>query len=503
MKQLSGIPLFLATVAISLATFLIVLDYSIANVSIPYIAGDLAVSVDEGTYVITSFAIGNAIVLPITGWLTDRIGMVRLLLLSLLLFTLFSWICGSALDLQMLVISRFIQGAVAGPLIPLSQSLLVSIYPPERKNAALAFWSTVIIVAPIVGPLLGGWLSYDYSWPWIFFINIPIGLFCILVLKAIFKRYDTPITIRQTDWSGLLLLALGVLSLQIVLDKGQQFDWWNSLLIRTLSITSFISFSFLIAWQLLCSNPLLELKLLKIRSFSFSIIFIAVAYAIYFGTIVLVPLWLQTNMEYTSIWAGAAVAPIGIVPLLFTSFIGKWIGKVGKIFPLFISFALFALSSFYTAYFDTDIDFFHVAFSRFLLGIALLFFMTPLFAFSIQDIPNEKMASATGIFHFVRAMMGAVGTSIFTTLWTRRGYFHHSNIVTYVTEDRLPVQALYHQLEKFHIKGDEAVNVVNNLCNDQAAMLALNDCNYLMGWIFLILILMLPFALKRKKKSLV
>lgn len=493
----------MAMLALSLGTFLIVLDYSIANVSIPYIAGDLAVSVDEGTYVITSFAIGNAIVLPITGWLTNRLGMVRLFLLSLALFTLFSWICGSSLNLEMLVISRFIQGAVAGPLIPLSQSLLVKIYPAEKRNRAVSLWSTVIIVAPIVGPVLGGWLSYDYSWPWIFFINIPIGIFCIIVLKILFKDFETPINIQKTDWIGLLLLALAVMSLQIVLDRGQEFDWWNSLIIRTLAITSIVSFSFLFAWEFICPQPLLELKLLKIPSFSLSIIYIAISYAIYFGTVVLIPLWLQTNMQYTSIWAGLAVAPMGIIPVLCTTFIGKWIEKVGKILPLFISFVSFAVACFYTAYFDTDIDFFHIAFSRFLLGIALLFFITPLISFSIQDLPNDKLASGTGMFHFVRAMMGAVGTSLFTTLWTRRSYFHHSNIVTYVNEQRLAIDEFYSKIHQLQIKGDKAVTLVNNLCNDQAALLALNDCNYVMGWIFLILILILPLGIKRKKKSVV
>lgn len=499
-KPLTGFPLLLLVIGLSIATFMIVLDYSIANVSIPYISGDLGVSVDQGTYVITSFAVGNAIALPVTGWLTKQVGGVKLIVLSLLLFTLFSWFCGAARDFQTLVVCRFIQGLVAGPLIPLSQSLIVSNNPPEKKNSALAFWSMIVITAPIVGPMLGGWISFDYTWPWIFYINVPICLASVVIIWTLLRKKETPIEKLPLDWVGLILLAVGVTCLQILLDKGQQFDWWNSYIIRTLGAGALVCLSLLIVWDWNHHKPLLELRLFKIRSFALSVILIGVSYAIYFGSVVLIPLWLQTNMGYNSIWAGLAVAPIGLAPLLFTTLTGKMITKIGVLIPLAICFVLFSVSSFYTAYFDTDVDFFHVGFSRFLLGCGILFYITPLFALSIEEIPNEKLPSATGIFHFVRAMVGGTGTSIFTTIWYRRTIYHHHTIGENITPYTPNIEQFLTPLRHLGIEGDKALAIFNTALDNQAAMLALNDCFFVMGWVYLVLVFILPLA--RKKRHL-
>ena len=377
MKPLSGLLLFIITAALSAATFMFVLDYSIANVSIPYISGDMAVAVDQGTYVITSFAVGNAIALPITGWLTKRIGAVKLICLSLIFFTIFSWTCGSAPNFEFLIISRFLQGLASGPMIPLSQTLLIMSTPPERKNNALALWSTIVIAAPIAGPILGGWISYDYHWPWIFYINIPVGIISVITIWLVLKKRETPRESAPIDWVGLLLLAIGVTCLQFLLDKGEQYDWLRSNLILTCSVTSFIAFTLLLVWSLTNHKPLIELKLFKIRSYAISVFYIGVMYAIYFGSVVLVPLWLQTSMNYTSIWAGLAVAPIGIVPFLIGPFVGKIVNKFGVTPLLGLSFIFFSFSCFYAAYFDTDVDFWHVGLSRFMLGCGLVFFITP------------------------------------------------------------------------------------------------------------------------------
>lgn len=500
MTPLTGFLRFIVGFALSAATFMIVLDYSIANVSIPYISGDLAVSTDEGTYVITSFAVGNSIALPITGWLTKRVGGVRLICLSLILFVFFSWTCGLSVNLPMLVISRFLQGFVAGPLIPLSQTLLIMINPPERKNAAIAFWGDVVIAAPVLGPILGGWISYDYHWPWIFYINIPVGIFSVLVIWLVLKSKETPKERPPIDWVGLIFLAIGVSTLQFLLDKGEQYDWLGSPIIRTMAISSLISFTLLLVWSLTTSHPLIEVNLFKIRTFALSVFYIGISYAIYFGSIVLVPLWLQSNMNYTSIWAGLAVAPIGIIPLLIGAWSGKLVTKYGHLRLLGICFIFFAISCFYTAFFDTDIDFWHIAFSRFILGAALLFFITPLFALSLQDVPQSKLASATGIFHFVRAMVGGIGTSIFTTMWIRRSAYHHATVGENLTAFSKQTASFFDRLHNLGLHGQKAFEQTNEVLNDQAAVLALNDCFYLMGWVFLSLILFLPLG-RTKTKS--
>lgn len=487
----------LLSIALSLATFMIVLDYSIANVSIPYIAGDLAVSNQQGTYVITSFAVGNAVSLPITGWLTKRFGAVRLMTLALCLFVLFSWTCGIAWQFDILVISRFLQGLVSGPLIPLSQTLILTHNAPEKKNSILAFWSTVVLAAPTLGPLLGGWISFDYTWPWIFFINLPIGLISAIVIWTLLKNRETPIVKEPLDMLGLLLLFVFVGCLQIFLDNGEQYDWLRSIGMRTLVISSIAAFILLMGWCLTSYRSLLELSLFKIRSYSFSVLFMGISYGIYFGTIVLIPLWLQENMGYNAIWAGIAVCPIGIAPLLSSSFSGKVVSKIGSIIPLAICFILFAFTCFYTAFFDTDVDVYVIGFSRFLLGCAMIFFVTPLFALNVQDLPSEKLPSGTGIFHFVRAMMGGVGTAIFTTLWVRRTAYHHKILGESVTPFAPAAKNYFATLDTLGLKGEKALAVANQTLNDQAAMLALNDCSYLMGWIFLSLLLILPLAKKK------
>ena len=491
---LSGSKRFLSLLGLSLATFLIVLDYTIANVAIPYIAGGLSVSANQGTYVITSFIIGNAIVLPISGWLTKRIGSVRLLIASILLFVLFSWICGSSSDFKLLILARFIQGFVAGPLIPLSQSLIVSTNPPEKKNSVLAFWSVVVIAAPVIGPLLGGWISFDYSWPWIFYINIPFGLISAFLVWFTLKEVKSPIEKSPVDFIGFFLLAIGVTCLQIILDKGEQFDWFSSNIIVALSIISSLSFIYLIVWEYLHPYPLIDLSLFKIKSFLVSSIFIGTMYAMYFGSVVLIPLWLQLNMEYNAIWAGIAVAPIGIAPFVFSSFSGRIVTRYGKIKPLFLCFLFFSASCFYTAFFNTSVDIEHIWISRLLVGLGLTFFITPLFSLSIQDISTERLPQATGLFHFIRAMSGGVGTAIFNTLWIRRSIFHHERVGSSLTLTDPETRVFFKNLTALGIKGKQALEVTNEFVTNQASMLGLNDCFYLMGWLFLLLIILLPLG---------
>ena len=501
MKPLTGIPLLLVTIALSLGTFMFVLDYSIANVSIPYISGDLGVSNDQGTYVITSFAVGNAIGLPMTGWFANRFGAVRVMMASLFFFVFFSWVCGASYSFVVMIFSRFLQGFCSGPMVPLSQSLILLNYPADKKNSAMALWSTIVIAAPVAGPMLGGWISFDYTWPWIFYINVPIGLFSLAIVWAILKKRETLITKQSLDIWGFIFLACGVASLQILLDKGEQFDWFRSPWMRGFGISCVVCFTLLIVWSLTRPKPLIELKLFKIRTYAISVLYIAVAYGLYFGSVVLIPLWLQTNMGYNSIWAGIAVAPIGIVPLLFSLWIAKWVTRFGSIPLLFISFLLFALSCFYTAFFDTDVDLFTIALSRVLLGCGLFFFITPLFSLSIQNIPEDKLPSATGIFHFIRAMVGGVGTSLFTTLWIRRSAYHHQSVGENLTLFSRQTQSFFSQLSQWGLEGKRALAQLNEILNNQAAMLAINECFWVMGWTFIALIFFLPFGFTLRKNQ--
>lgn len=487
---MKGFVLFLA---IGLATFMIVLDYSIANVSIPYIAGDLSVSVDQGTYVITSFAVGSAIGLALTGLLTKRFGDIRLFVVAILLFTIFSWTCGMSFNISMLVVNRFIQGLVSGPIIPLSQSLILKRGTPESRTKDVAVWTTIVIAAPVIGPILGGYISDWYHWSWIFFINIPIGIFAALIIWFMLKGSDTPTEKVAYDPLGILLLSVGVGSLQILLDKGQQWDWLNSPLIWTLAIGSILGFTYLIFWELWHKKPFLELRLFRIPSFTLSIISLLISYAIYFGTIVTVPLWLQEYMGYNAEWAGFTVAFLGIGPLFISMFIPKLIKTLGNLITLQVGMAIFAASCFVSAFLTTDVNWQYIAATRLFFGFGLAVYFNPLIGLSVQDIPKEKLPSATGIFHFVRAMAGGIGTSIFTTLWIRRGYFHHARVGEALTPFN-PITPQAHTPQELAL--------LNNALDVQASLLSLNDTFYFMAWLFLLLITLIGgWSLLNKKKS--
>ncbi len=296
LPPLTGGTLLAGTVALSLATFMNVLDLSIANVSIPAISGDLGVSPDQGTWVITSFGVANAISLPLTGWLTRRYGQVKLFLYSVLLFVLASFLCGLAPSIELLILFRVIQGAVAGPMIPLSQSLLLSSFPKEKAGTALALWAMTTLVAPVVGPLLGGFITDNINWPWIFYINVPVGLVAAAVTWFIYQKRETPTVKLPIDGVGLLLLIVWVGALQITLDKGKDLDWFHSTLIVSLVITSIVGFALFVVWELTENHPVVDLKLFSYRNFWTSTLAMSLAYGAFFGNVVLLPLWLQQFM---------------------------------------------------------------------------------------------------------------------------------------------------------------------------------------------------------------
>jgi DHA2 family multidrug resistance protein len=492
MSERSLLQRVLLFITLSLATFMIVLDYSIANIAIPYISGDLAVSNDQGTYVITSFAVGSSIGLAMTGWLTKRVGDVKLFTLSIWLFTLLSFFCGLSSNLDMLIIGRFFQGFVSGPVIPLSQSLLISQGQPKNRTRDLAIWSMIIITAPVIGPILGGYLSDWYHWSWIFYINIPVGILCALVIWIILKKESSATERVPSDILGIILLSVFVSCLQIFLDKGQQWDWFNSDRIRHLFIATIISLSFLIIREHWCQNPFLKLRLFRIPSFSLSIVCLMVSYAIYFGTIVVVPLWLQMYMGYTAEWAGVAVSALGIAPVCLSLFTPMLIKKLGNLLTLTIGFTIFGSACFYNAFFTTDADVQHIALARFFFGMAFICYINPLIGMSVQAISTEKLPHATGMFHFIRAMVGGIGTSVFTTLWLRRTIFHHERIIGSLT----PFNPFTPQA-----RDPQSLAQLNNLVDQQAAMLAINDTFFLMGFLFASLVFILliwHFHIRRK-----
>jgi len=491
---LSGATLALGTIALSLATFMNVLDTSIANVSIPAMAGDLGVSPDQGTWVITSFGVANAISLPLTGWLTQRYGQVKLFVTSVLLFVVASFLCGLAPTLPLLIAFRVLQGAVAGPMIPLSQSLLLASYPKQKVGSALAIWGITTLVAPVIGPLLGGWITDNVSWPWIFYINIPVGIAAALVTWGIYAKRETATRRRPIDGVGLGLLVVWVGALQIMLDKGKDLDWFGSTQIWILAIAAVVAFVLFVVWELTDDHPVVDLRLFARRNFWTSSLAMSLAYGTFFGNVVLLPLWLQQYMGYTATQAGMVLAPVGLLAILLTPLVGRTVHKIDPRLFATGAFVVFAVVLFMRSHFNTSADFATLMVPTLIQGAAMAIFFIPLVTLSLSGLPPERIPSASGLFNFARITAGSFGTSIATTFWDHRATLHHAQLVERLsTADPASAQALAN-LQAGGLSEPQSYAMLNRIVDQQAFMLSANDVFYASALLFLALIAVVLFA---------
>lgn len=491
---LAGVALALGTVSLSLATFMNVLDSSIANVSIPAIAGDLGVSPGQGTWVITSFGVANAISVPLTGWLTQRFGAVRLFTLSVLLFVLASWLCGFAPSLELLIAARVFQGLVAGPMIPLSQTLLLSSYPRAKAGTALALWGVTTLVAPVVGPLLGGWITDNVSWPWIFYINIPIGLATAAVTWGIYRQRETPRRKLPIDTVGLSLLVLWVGALQLMLDKGKELDWFASTEIVVLAVVAVVSFAVFIVWELTDAHPVVDLRLFKGRNFAFGALALSVAYGLFFGNVVLMPLWLQQWMGYTATAAGMALAPVGIFAILLSPLVGRKVASWDPRRMATGAFIVFALVLWLRSQFTTQTDMVHILVPTLIQGAAMAFFFIPLTTLTMSGLGPERMPAAAGLSNFVRITAGAMGTSIATTLWDDRAAMHHAHLAEPLANGQGAFASVMATLQSTGLSAQQALAQVNRMIDQQAYTRAADDIFYGSAILFLALIGLIWFT---------
>ena len=486
---LRGRQLVLATIAVALATFMTVLDSSIANVAIPTISGNLGVSLDEGTWVITVFAAANAVSIPLTGWLTQRLGQIKLFVGAIVLFIAASWLCGMAPTLPILLAARILQGVAAGPLIPLSQAILLSSYPKEKSSTALAIWAMTETVGPIAGPLLGGWITDRYSWPWIFFVNVPIGLFAAGVTWMIYRTRETSIKRLRFDVVGLGLLITWVASLQVMLDKGKDLDWFSSPVIVILGITSLISFAFFLVWELTEKNPIVDLRLFAKRNFLGGTVAISVAYAVFFGNLVLLPQWMQEYLNYRSVDAGLVTAPLGVFAVLLTPVMGRALPHLDARIPATLAFLGFAVIFFMRSNYVIDIDTWHLVIPTLLQGIPLALFFVPLTAIILSGQPPERVPAAAGLSNFVRVFCGAVGTSLAGNEWNNRTVLHHVRL-TEVASVNNPAfnQQIGETQSLLHLTAESSRALFDFTVNSQAAMMGLDDIFYLSAVIFILII---------------
>ena len=485
---LTGSARLWGTLALSAATFMNVLDTSIANVSLPAIAGDLGVSPNQGTWVITSFGVANAIAVPLTGWLSQRFGQVRLFTASIMLFVLTSWLCGLAPNMTTLIFFRVLQGLVAGPMIPLSQALLLSSYPKALAGLAMALWSMTTLVAPVMGPLLGGWITDNIAWPWIFYINIPVGFGAAFITWSIFHKRESQTRKLPIDSIGLGLLVIWVGALQIMLDKGKELDWFHSGEVIALGIVALVGLIAFVIWELTEEHPVVDLTLFKRRNFWAGVLALSVGYGLFFGNVVLLPLWLQQFMGYTATQAGMVLAPVGIMALLLSPVIGRSIGRADPRRFAVVAFAVFALVLWMRSNFNTQADMRTILIPTLIQGVAMACFFIPLMTITLSGLSHDKIPAASGLSNFVRITAGSFGTSIATTVWQDRAAMHHAQLSEFVNPGSVAANSALSGLAGAGLNPDQALATVNRLVDQQAYMLAANDVFYASALIFLLLI---------------
>lgn len=491
---LKGGALTLAAVALALGTFMQVLDTTIANVSLPTIAGNLGVSTDSGTWIITSFAVANGVAVPLTGWLMGRFGVVKTFVFSVFLFTVASFLCGIAWNLQSLIVFRILQGAVSGPMIPGSQALLLAIFPDSKRATALAVWSMTTLIAPIAGPILGGYISDNYHWSWIFLINVPIGLFCSVVCWRMLASRETPTRKLPIDTVGVGMLIVWVGALQVMLDLGKNADWFHSWLIVAAAIVAGVVFLAWLIWELTDEHPAVDLMLFRDRNFAIGTIAFCLGYAVFFANVLILPLWLQTQMGYTATWAGFVAAPTGIVAVLCTPLVARISGKIDARLLGSISFAIFALSYFMRANYTTEADFWSLALPLFVNGVAVSTFFVTMLTIQLDRIPPSKVPSATGISNFARITGAGFAASITITAWDRREAVHQSQLADTLSGSSNAYHGAVEVLRGLGFSDLQAAAGITRQMVGQAYLLSSNDLFWISGWISAAIIGLLWFT---------
>lgn len=492
-----GGQLILTGLMLAIANFLVVLDTTIANVSVPHIAGGLAVSPSQGTYVITSYAVAEAIVVPLTGWLAARFGTVKVFSTSMLMFGLCSFLCGLAPSIGFLVFFRVLQGLSGGPLMPLSQTLLLRIFPPDKKAAAIGLWSMTTLVAPIMGPILGGWICDNWSWPFIFHINVPLALVCSFFAAKSLLPFETKILKARIDYIGLLLLIVWVGSLQFLLDEGKNLDWFESPEIWALLITAIIGFAAFMIWEMTEPDPIVNLRVFRHRGYSASVLTISLAFGAFFAATVLTPLWLQSYMGYTATWAGRTTAMTGVLAVFVAPFVAKWSQKVDPRKLVFAGVMWLGTVTMFRSFATTDMAYHNIAFPLLVQGIGMPFFFIPLTGLALSSVDPDETASAAGLMSFLRTVAAAFATSIVTTAWENETNISRSELAGVV--DRTGDTA--HALQNAGMGTEQTRLMIDNILQSQSVMLATNHIFMIASFTFIFAACAIWLAPKPSRKA--
>jgi DHA2 family multidrug resistance protein len=426
---------WLITLTVMMAVFMEVLDTSIANIALPHVAGSLSATPEEATWILTSYLVANAIVLPMTGWLGNQFGRKRVLLACIFMFTFASALCGMAWDLPTLVMARILQGFGGGAMVPIAQSIMLESFPPQKRGAAMAVFAQGVVVAPILGPTLGGWITDNYSWRWIFYINLPVGILVIFLVKWLVE--DPPYIKRNLaatiDYVGFALLAIWLATLQIILDKGQEADWFNTPWIRWSTLVSVASLAGFLWWEFRTEHPLVDLRVFKNRNFAVGLTLMTMLAAILYGTTAQLPLFLQTLMGYPALQAGYAMSPRGAAAFVTTTLVGFLVGKMRMRWMLCIGFITLAISSFMLSGINLQVSQFKVIWPSIVNGIAISFIFVPLTTSTMSQLGQAQLANATGLYNLMRNLGGSIGIAFVTTMLARGAQVHQALMVGHLT----------------------------------------------------------------------
>jgi len=429
-EPLTGAKLLLAGMILALSNFMVVLDTTIANVSVPHIAGSLGISSSQGIWIITSYAVAEAICVPLTGWLAGRFGAVRTFTVGMFGFGLFSIMCGMSSSLGMLVACRIGQGLCGGPLMPLSQTLLLRIFRKDQRAQAMGLWAMTTVVAPILGPILGGTISDNWSWHWIFLINLPVAALCGFGALRLLRPIETPTQPLRVDRAGLALMVLWIGALQILLDLGREHDWFNDGTMVLLGLTALIGFAVFLVWEMGEDQPIVDIRVFRHRGFTVAVTALAFAFGAFFSTMVIIPQWLQGSLGYTATYAGYATAFTGVAAVVMSPIVAKLSTRVDPRLLVCFGILWLGMTALLRSQWNSQADFWTLATPQLIMGFGMPFFFVPLTTLALAAVEPEETASAAGVMNFLRTMAGAIGASISTTIWSDNAVVARSEITS-------------------------------------------------------------------------
>jgi DHA2 family multidrug resistance protein len=498
---------WIIAISVMCCTFMEVLDTTVVNVSLPHIAGNLSATIDEATWVLTSYLVANAVILPMTGWLSNHFGRKRLLMASVVGFTVSSFLCGAAPTLPLLILFRLLQGACGGSLAPLSQAVLLEAFPPESRGKAMGFWGLGIVVAPVLGPVFGGWLTDSYSWRWVFYINLPVGILSIFMVQAFV--FDPPYIRRSkagVDWWGIGLLTVWIGALQLAFDKGQELDWFSSRFINSLIAIAVVFLIAFLVRELTAEHPVVNLNVFKLRSYSAGVFLMTTLGFVLYGSIVLLPIWLQTLLGYPATTTGFTMAPRGLGSMIGMPLVGMFVSRFDPRKVLAGGLVLGAVSTWRLSQLNLDAGFWDLFWPQAIQGFGLGMVFVPLTTIAMNPVPREGMGNATSIYNLMRNVGGSIGIAIVAMLNTRFQQKYVAILGSNVTATNPQASLWLNSLKSMYLGNgsgqgladQRAYASVFGMVQRQAAMRAFVDLFQLLTVVFL---LMIPLTLLMKKPT--